>query len=210
MMWRTNNYYVLVRLIYHAYSNGVADIIDMCKTHIIKRRSHKTILFEKAPCKSKHRLTTCKIQMCKTSGMNCGWQLLEIPLRQTSIMVDDTGNNLAVGRSFGVYPLLWEYRCINQTVWIVSNSFWKYLCDNKHYGWWLGGNAIELWQQNGTCYGFELFRWVEPQVERWQTGSIVAGGATLECCRCCVKPTWKWCCVKWDFLYKSSIEWSDW
>lgn len=51
MAWRTNNYYVLVRLIYHAYSNGVADIIDMCKTHIIKRRSHKTILFEKAPCK---------------------------------------------------------------------------------------------------------------------------------------------------------------
>lgn len=56
MMWRTNNYYVLVRLIYHAYSNGVADIIDMCKTHIIKRRSHKTILFEKAPCKKQTSL----------------------------------------------------------------------------------------------------------------------------------------------------------
>lgn len=148
--------------------------------------------------------------MCKTSGMNCGWQLLEIPLRQTSIMVDDTGNNLAVGRSFGVYPLLWEYRCINQTVWIVSNSFWKYRCAKQAL--WLMAWKMQLSCDNKTARAMILNNSVELNRKSScdETGSIVAGGATLECSRCCVKPTWKWCCVKWDFLYKSSIEWSDW
>ncbi len=114
--------------------------------------------------------------MCKTSGMNCAWQLLEIPLQQTSIMVDDTGNNLAVGRNFGVYPLLWEYRCINQTVWIVSNGFWKYRCDNKRYARWLRKNAM--------CCGNIMARAMilnnSVELNRKsscdETGSIVAGG----------------------------------
>ena len=52
--------------------------IDVLKSRILDNQTvfldhnQLQILFEKAPCKSKHRFMTCKIQMCKTSGMNCG------------------------------------------------------------------------------------------------------------------------------------------
>lgn len=39
-----------------------------------------------------------------------------------------------------------------------------------------------------------------------ETGSIVAGGATLECCLCGVKSTWKLMLRKMRFLYKNGIK----
>lgn len=48
-------------------------------------------------------------------------------------------------------------------------------CDNKTARAMILNNSVEF---NRKSSGDE-------------TGSIVAGGATLECCRCGVKPTWK-------------------